>query len=168
LEWFPNAKIIHTFRDPRAIVVSTIKKIHKNQRGSLKSKVSSAPAWLIDPLITPVETFHISQAWFDAARLHAQYEQSYPQSYRLLRFEDFISDPETQIRQVCEFLELPFQAEMLAEVVTVGSSFENQHLGARGFDQKAAERWKDHINPLVKAWFSTLGRQQLEQFGYTP
>lgn len=168
LEWFPRAKIIHTFRDPRAIVVSTVKKVEKKQRGSLKAKLTSWPSWLVDPLITPVETLHISQAWFDAARLHARYEKQYPQNYRLLRFEDFISDPEAQIRQTCEFLEIPFQNEMLAEVVTVGSSFDNQRFGTSGFDAKAAERWKGHINPLVKAWFSTLGRKQLEQFGYTP
>jgi hypothetical protein len=168
LEWFPQAKIIHTFRDPRAIVVSTIKKVRTKQRGSLYSKVLSGPGWLLDPLITPVETFHISQAWFDAAHLHTRYEKFYPQQYRLVRFEDLINEPPKQIKQICDFLEIPFQEAMLAEVDTVNSSYQAQRHSASGFEKKATERWKEHINPLVKAWFSTMGRKQLKQFGYTP
>src|SRR5262245_27235203 len=93
LEWFPQAKIVHMFRDPRAIIVSKLKKVGVRGREGPKKKFSATPEWLIDPLVDPIEVIHMTKAWFDAARLHMVYEQQYPQRYYLLRFEDLMSDP---------------------------------------------------------------------------
>jgi hypothetical protein len=166
LKWFPQAKVIHTFRDPRAIIVSKLKKVKERGREGPKIKFSALPGWLLDPFIDPIEVLHMTKAWFDAARLHIQYEQSYPRSYRLLRFEDLITEPERQIKQICDFLEIPFEREMLEEIYVVGSSYQSRRRGANGFDQRTLERWKDHINPLIRAWFSILGRKHLRRFGY--
>jgi hypothetical protein len=167
MEWFPGAKIIHTFRDPRGIIVSKLKKVEKGLEGP-QVRFASLPWWLLDPLIAPIEVAHISKFWFDAVRLHAKYEQMYPQQYYLLRFEDMVSDPGKQIRQLCRFLNIEFDPAMLEEVIQVGSSYQAERLGPSGIDQKAADRWREHINPLVKLWFSVSGRKQLKKFGYTP
>jgi hypothetical protein len=167
LEWFPEAKLIHTFRDPRGIIVSKLKKVEKGSEGP-QVRFSYLPWWLLDPLIAPIEVLHISKFWFDAVRLHARYEQMYPKQYYLLRFEDLVSDPDKQIRQICHFLNIEFDPRMLAEVTQVGSSYQVQRHGPAGIDQKAADRWREHINPLIKLWFSISGRKQLEKFGYTP
>jgi hypothetical protein len=168
LEWFPKAKVIQTFRDPRAIVVSTIKKIQKKKEGGLRAKVANMPDWIIDRLVGPVEVLHISQAWLDAARLHAYYEKQYPQQYRLVKFEDIINDPENQVRQICNFLEIDFHKDMLIKVDNLNSSYYTQRHSTDGFDPMTIERWKNHINPIAKVWFSTLGREHLKKFGYIP
>jgi hypothetical protein len=166
-EWFPQAKVIQTFRDPRAIFVSNLKKVRKG-KGGLKVKVEFLPGKLLDPFVAPVELLHITKAWLDAVRLHIKYEQLYPQRYRMVRFEDLINKPEIEVRQICDFLDIPFATTMLEEIAIVGSSFQSQRRVSGGFDMAAAERWQDHINPFVKAWFSISGKRQLQKFGYTP
>lgn len=167
LEWFPQAKIIHTFRDPRAIFVSTLKFMKTGEWG-LKAKLPSVPPWLLDPVIHPIEVLRITKVWFDAVRLHATYEQLYPQQYHFVRFEDLISDPAGQLQHICGFLNVPFESQMLEEVAVVGSSFYAQPRVVTGLDRKATERWREHIHPLVKAWFSILGSKHLKKFGYLP
>jgi hypothetical protein len=68
VEWFPEAKIIHTFRDQRAILVSTIKKVQKKKEGSLRAKVSHMPEWLLDLSIT-----HISAKQMGCDKLSPYY-----------------------------------------------------------------------------------------------
>jgi hypothetical protein len=133
LEWFPGAKIIHTFRDPRGIIVSKLKKVEKGLEGP-QVRYSYLPEWLLDPLITPIEVVHITKFWFDAARLHAKYEQLYPHQYHLVRFEDLISEPEKQIRQICDFLNIDFENAMLDEINIVGSSYQSERRGPAGID----------------------------------
>ena len=166
LDWFPAAKVVHTFRDPRAIAVSTVKKVEKKKRGSLRAKLPRLPAWLTERLIRPVEMLHISRAWLEAARLHGEYERKYPERYRLLRFEDLISDPENTIRGVCDFIGVPFVPEMTGQVEVINSSYLAGRHGADGFDKQVLERWRDHIGPLASAWWSLAGRRQLKRFGY--
>jgi hypothetical protein len=166
-EWYPNVKIIHTFRDPRAIFTSALKRVKSGKWGP-KGKLPMLLDRLLDPLLDPLEVLHITKIWFDAVKLHARYEQRYPQQYHMVRFEDLITEPERQIRQVCSFLEVPFESRMLDDIAVVGSSFHAQHRAGDGIDQTVARRWEEHINPLARAWFSILGRKQLERFGYIP
>lgn len=166
-DWYPNSKIIHTFRDPRGIFVSTLKRVKAGKWG-LKAKFPSLPGRLVDPLSNPLAVMHTTMTWFDAVRLHFEYAQMYPGRYHLVRFEDMIADPETQVRQVCEFLEIPFQPRMLREVTVVGSSYRAERRGPSGFDQQAIDRWQEHIDPPIRAWFALLGKKQLRRFGYTP
>jgi hypothetical protein len=164
LAWFPEAKIIHTFRDPRAITVSRIKKVDNREIG-LSYKYPGLPKWLADPLDPPYEVFHIGQVWLKAVRLHSQYEALYPHNYHMVRFEDLVTNPERQITAICQFLDIPFEPTML-EIVVVGSSYQAQKTG--GFDTSALERWKAHLNPLARVWYATLAKKHLKRFGYTP
>jgi hypothetical protein len=75
----------------------------------------------------------------------------YRQQYRLLKFEDLVSDPENQIKQTCNFLEIDFQSEMLTKVDNLNSSYNAQRHSTNGFDPSTLERWKDYINPVTNA-----------------
>lgn len=167
LEWYPNAKIIHTFRDPRGIFTSTLKRIQSGKWG-LKAVFPSVPARLLAPLDVPSAVVHTTNAWLDAVRLHITYKQMYGPQYHLVRFEDLIGDPEAQVRQICAFLDVPFDPKMVAETRVVSSSYQPHRRGAYGFDTQAAHRWQEHINPLIRAWFAILGRKYLKVFGYRP
>lgn len=168
LEWFPRAKVLHTIRDPRAVIVSKLKKVNEKPRDGLEKKYTALPPWLLAPLTDPLEIAHTSRAWLDAARLHTVYERRYPDAYRLVRFEDLVGDPEREISRICEFVGIPFERRMMDDVHVVASSFQSKHRGSAGIDQAALERWRGHSHPLVNAGFSILGRAQLKRFGYTP
>jgi hypothetical protein len=166
-EWFPRVKIIHTFRDPRAIFASALKRVKSGKWGP-KGMLPSSVGRLLDPLLDPLEVLHVTKIWFDAVKLHAQYERAYPGRYHLVRFEDMIAEPEEQVRQVCNFLEIPYESRLMDGIAVVGSSYHAQHRTGSGIDQSAVRRWEEHINPLARAWFSILGRKHLEKFGYAP
>jgi hypothetical protein len=153
-EWFPEARVIHLFRDPRAIINAQMKQVQAGYDG-LKVKFPSLPAWLLDPFVAPVELLRITNAWLDAARLHTRYERSYPERYYLIRFEELISEPQRQVKQACEFLGIPFDGEMLEGSVITDPCI-----------KKAIEHEQEEVNPLVGAWFSILCRNQLRRFGY--
>jgi hypothetical protein len=166
-EWFPAGRFIHTFRDPRAIYASRIVRSEAGKRG-MKARLPGIPARLLDPILAPLEVVETSRVWLDAARLHRRYERVLGERYRLIRFEDLVTEPEATVRGVCEFIGIPYAAELLEQTVVVGSSFEEDRHAAAGFDRRSVDRWRTRIHPLVRTWFGVVGRRELKRFGYRP
>lgn len=165
LEWFPQAKVVHSFRDPRAIFASRFKKVNQGRDG-LRIKYAAMPQLMLQRCVGPVETLYVTRAWLDAARLHFKYQESYPTQYHLLQFENLICQPAKEIERLCNFLEFAVEPQMLHEVDVVGSSFNSQRLVRTGFDRSVVDRWRSHISPWLNAWFLIAGRKYLHQFGY--
>jgi hypothetical protein len=161
LEWFPKACVIHTFRDPRAVFVSEFYN-RWNQPGFKAFPYKQLRP--IKPLYSAYILLHMSIEWFLAARYHFKYNERYPDNYYLLKFEDLIGDPEHQLGQLCSFLEIEFQNEMLGQKV-INTGFASRR-GIAGFDKQAIDRWKDHISPLSRAWFSLWAKKYLNELGY--
>jgi hypothetical protein len=157
MEWFPNGKIIHMLRDPRAIFVSELRR-----RKSLAITIPYKHLKRVDFLFELFIVLQTTLAWFESILRYHKYRELYPNNYYLLRFEDLVNDPEKHIRRVCDFLEVDFQKKMLDQVV-VSRGF---RLGQAGFDAQAATRWKEHVAPWINAWFLFGFRRYLEEFGY--
>ncbi len=107
-------------------------------------------------------TLYITITWLYAVRLHRQYEKRYPRNYHLIRFEDLISEPEKNVRELCEFLDIEFHPQIL-KPKRVGSSFTREQ--TIGFDAKTLTRWQTHLKPWMKIWMSVLGKKYLREFG---
>jgi hypothetical protein len=165
--WFPDARFIHTFRDPRAIYASRLVRTGEGRRG-MKARLPKVPARVLDPLLAPLEVVETSRVWLDAARLHRRHARELGERYRLIRFEDLVADPRGVVTEICAFVGIPFDEHLLDETVVVGSSFEEERHAAQGFDRRSVDRWRDHVHPLVKAWFGIIGRRELRRFGYRP
>jgi hypothetical protein len=166
-EWFPQARFIHTFRDPRAIYASRIVRSEAGTRG-MKARLPGVPARLLDPILAPIEVLETSRVWLDAARLHHRHAAALAERYRLVRFEDLVTEPEATLRGVCDFIGIPFDPGLLEETVVVGSSFEQDRHAAAGFDRSSVDRWRSRVHPLVRRWFGMVGRRELRRFGYEP
>jgi hypothetical protein len=146
LEWFPNSRIIHTFRDPRAIFASELRR-----RRLRPSSFPYNKLYRTRPLFFLFILLQVTYAWYRAIKLHFKYEKLYLDRYRLLQFEQLIANPEKCVRELCSFLCIDFNYEMLE--VKVGS--DGFKYGQSGFDRDAPERWK-HVNPSwVNRWFSS-------------
>lgn len=158
LDWFPDAKIVHTFRDPRAILASEWKRL-----------LSSSDGWFgercLKGLYSLVIVLYVSFTWLYAAKLHRRYSKEYPNNYVLSKYEDFVSNPETSVREVCSSLGLEFSDSML-ETALQGSSYTAEK--TPGFDNSAIDRWRQHLKPWMRSWITLLGRRQLKDFGYRP
>jgi hypothetical protein len=165
--WFPEARFIHTFRDPRAIYASRIVRSEAGKRG-MKARLPGVPSRLLDPILAPLEVAETTRVWLDAARLHHRQAPVLGKRYRLVRFEDLVTEPERTVSAVCEFIGIPYEAGLLEETVVVGSSFEADRHATAGFDPRSVDRWRTHVHPLVRRWFGVVGGRQLREFGYEP
>jgi hypothetical protein len=162
LTWFPNAKIVHTFRDPRAILASHLKKVQK-------TKVLSTDGGLLNKVIVQTPSLSVSAyitvAWLQAVRLHNRYAQRYPNSYFLSVFEELIEKPVQQIQKLCSFLDIEFEDKML-DPRMVDSSFEGVQEKA-GFNRHTMDEWKTYLNPWLQHWITFCCQKHLKNFGYT-
>ncbi|HET9417246.1 MAG TPA: sulfotransferase [Candidatus Limnocylindria bacterium] len=163
--WFPEARFIHTFRDPRGIYLSELKQLRQGRWGP-KAKYPNLPRWLLDPVLAPIQLVRTTLAWRRAARVHRAAQKSLGPRYLLVRFEDLVADPDRVVRDVCDFIEVPFDGAMLEGTVVVGSSFEDRRHAGTGFRRDAATRWRAEINPLARIWFSIALAGELPRFGY--
>jgi hypothetical protein len=157
LEWFPNAVVIHTFRDPRAIYMSRKKKAEKetSRRRGLRR---------LGVVFELVSSMHVMINWLRVARCHEKYLRMYPERYLLSRYEDLVLNPEPSLKKMCSLIGIELTEPMLQQTV-VNSSYLPD--GAAGFDREAVERWRTHIDPIVHRWFNLWCKPWLNKFGYS-
>ncbi len=162
LTWFPQAKVIHTFRDLRAIFVSERDKKFVQDGVPWRYRLFRRSPLIFEMYISS----NVIVNWLRLAQLHEQYQKRYPNNYYLCRFEDMVSNPAVELKKICDFLEIDFTQAMLQQ------SFQNSSLvprnQAQGFDKSAAERWRTHLHPTTHKWLVWWSKKQLQAFGYPP
>ena len=89
---YPGLKIIHMIRDPRDRYEASLARWPEG-----KGRAGGASA-----------------RWLYSTGLAEQHRQRYPDRYKIVRFETMVEEPEVTLREVCTFLNEPFQPEMLA------------------------------------------------------
>src|SRR5206468_3062149 len=161
LAWFPDCKIVHITRDPRAMAMSKT-----NDPSGTAIKVLQNPrlAWTIRKLTI---WFVIAQ-YRSTSRLHVQYKDL--PNYRLFRYEDLLARPENVLRELCEFIEVDFTEDLLHPEK---GRHEHQPSSLTGkqrkaFDAEAAIRWQTLIPSFDKWLITTLTRRSMKRFGYYP
>lgn len=158
LEWFPNAKIIHTFRDPRAIYASRKKKAESAGRRPGKAGLRR-----LGVAFQLVSSLHVIANWRRIEKHHQRYQEQFPGRYTLLKYEDLVLEPQATLERLCHFLDIPLTEPMLQQTV-INSSFLPD--GAAGFDSGAITRWRKHMDPLLQRWFKFWLGPQLRKYGY--
>ena len=158
LEWFPKSKVIHTFRDPRAIFTSRKKKAEKKKQKVLNTVIRKTG--LVFEIFS---SLHVITNWRRVKRLDEQYRQRFPDRYILLKYEDLVCAPKATIQALCQFLGVDYSEAMLQQTM-VNSSYLPD--GAAGFDGAAADRWREHLDPLLNRWFILWGNKYLRESGY--
>lgn len=158
LGWFPQARIIHMMRDPRGIFVSEWRRRQKEAQSFPYRQLKRIP--ILMKLVILLQT---TITWREGAQRCQENQRKYPLNYYVQRFEDLVSDPETQVRDLCGFIGVPFQPIMLEQTV-VSQGFQEKQTG---FDAGAANRWKKHITPWIESWFRFWLGEAMEKFGYS-
>ena len=158
LEWFPNAKIIHTFRDPRAVYSSRKKKAEDKAGQSTQSGLRR-----LGVIFELASSLHVIVNWRRVVRSHQKYEAQFPGRYTMMKYEDLVRQPEATLTRLCSFLNIPLTQSMLSQTV-VNSSFLPD--GGVGFDAGSVTRWRKHMDPLVQRWFLMWLGPKLREYGY--
>lgn len=151
-KWYPDAKIVHVIRDPRAIAAS-----RSNDPGGTQIRVRENPrlGFLIRKLSM---AFGVAQYMW-ASRLHKRFRNW--ENYALFRFEDLLADPERDVRRLCDFTETPFLPAMLHPKAGQASSFTGKT--SSGFNRDAVNHWKKMISPFEERlirWFTWSSRKR--------
>lgn len=137
LSWFPECRIIHVMRDPRAFFAS---QIYKYARQSSFSDAVKRVALYAPMLVHAMLQFSWSAKVYGANR--------HLSNYYLSRYEDIVLDPEGSIRRLCDFVNIDFSSSMLS-IPVVDSSHKIDDIG---ISRKSLESWKRRISrPSQKA-----------------
>ena len=134
LELYPDAKIINMIRDPRDVLLS--------QKGKWKRRFLGAKKIPLQEALRAKINYHpvtISKLWnsaITAGAKFAQHERVYS-----LNFEELLQNPETKVREICDFVGLSFEPSLL-EVPQIGSSTASDTPKKTGIDASKAGNWR--------------------------
>ena len=147
-EIFPTTKFLNVVRDPRA-VVSSLLKVGARAR---EKDVSSAP--YTQSVFAAIDK--VRQCVRAGFKAHA----AHPERVKTIVYEELIESPASVIEEVCEFLGIEWQPDM----VEPGSK---SHLGEQAITVKSGEVWYDkssyNRNPdrqSLNAWKTDLTTAQ--------
>lgn len=161
LQWFPDSKIIHITRDPRAVALSKT-----NDPSGTAIKVFRHPrlAWLIRKL----SVWLVIAQYRRTARIHWRFRHL--DNYKLFRYEDLLAEPEKTLRSLCEFIDIDFTQDLLHPEAGVHLHQPSSLTGKqkKAFDPSAAVRWQDVIPALDKWLITNLTKRSMRTLGYDP
>jgi len=161
LEWFPDCRIMHITRDPRAMAMSKT-----NDPSGTAIKVLRHPrlAWIIRKLSV---WFVIAQYW-RTARVHRRFRKL--SNYKLFGYEDLLAQPEKTLRELCKFIDVEFSEDFLHPETGRHEHQPSSLTGKQGkaFDASAAVRWHTVISPFDKWIITVLTKESMKRLDYDP
>jgi len=173
LQWFPDGKILHIIRDPRAVLTSQHKRLTLmlEDRGGSWTLVTRLKRLCYSPVIV----LYILSYWGRAIRIDRRLTKSHPRNYMSVQFEKLIAAPEETTKEICRFLCIPWDPKMV-EPPKRDSSFidpadvQRKVERGTGMDREATDRWRTHIRPWMKFAVRLFGAlfypKELKRLGY--
>lgn len=134
LTLYPDARFVVMVRDLRDVLLS-----QKNRWKRRRLGAKGTPWWNALRTWAGYHPVTISLLWRSGVSAGDRYKDD--PRVRVLRFEDLLTDPEGQLKNVCETAGIDYDPAML-DVPRVGSSHQADRPSERGLDPGAAGRWK--------------------------
>jgi len=132
LKFYPEAKFLHIIRNPYSNLVA-LRKYSQHVR-----KTSKFP-YLKNILFSLYNSFYF--LYKNSRLIH---------SYKVVRYEDILTNPEQTMREVAEFLEISFQDSLLMPTM-FSEKWQGNSTSQVKFDSISktnVDRWKKEITPL--------------------
>lgn len=144
---YPQAKFVHIVRNPYANFVSLRK---------YKSVGFGYPL-----LKRMARTFQNSYKYLiENPKQIAQ--------YKVLRYEDILSDSQTVMSDLAAFLEIPFEDVLLtpSHLGEIWSGNSTSGKGFKGLSDANLDKWKESIHPVESKLVNTVGKDVLNLYNY--
>lgn len=144
---FPDLRVIHSVRDPRANVMSQ------------RTRWPSTNLW------------EAASRWRASIREGRRWQQRGVTPYLEVRYEDLVRTPEAVCSGICEFLGIPFEPALLDfDHVEREWKPTNPGEGAKrhyqGFEQQRVDKWKKHMQPAEVKLIEDRCAEGMALFGY--
>ena len=158
LEYYPDARIIHMVRDPRAVLLSQKKRWRRPFLAKNVPKKEVIRYWLNYHPIT------ISQLW--KANIRAMVRVAEDRRVCTLKYEDLLLRSVEETQKICQFLGIDYQADLL-EVPQVNSSNEEDRPEKRGIDRQRANIWREGgLNQVELYWCQQINHSLMTKYDY--
>jgi len=146
---FPQAKIIHTIRDPRDRYASVRKRF-----GGDNPRIGASTARMLLSI--------------NAARKNLK---KYPENYMIIRFEDLVSDPEKMCRKICQFIGEEYDPVMLTmeganRYKNSGGNSSFEKISPGSISTKPVGRYKKVLTGPEMAFIQLFARKIMKEFNY--
>lgn len=158
LRAYPNARVINMVRDPRDVLLS--------QRSKWKRRFLGGSSIPMREAIRAWCNYHpwlVSRLWVSCVEYAQEINHD---RFMSIRFEDILINPDHEIRKLCDFLGLPFEADML-NAPQIGSSSGLDSPDKIGINKERAGGWKKNGMPrddrLLCEW---VCRDQMKHLEY--
>ena len=162
-EYLPGSKFICIVRDPRAVALS--------QKGRWKRRMyGQGQQPIVKEVLRSWCTYNpllMAKIWKNNLKLSEKYLQN-PNFYRL-KYESLVSQPEVELRALCQFLEIKYSDSMLA-VPAIGSSLAKDYESAAGMSNIHELKWldKELFTENERFLVEMVVKQQIRDLGYHP
>ncbi|MDD5439072.1 MAG: sulfotransferase [Candidatus Omnitrophica bacterium] len=153
IDMFPEGKVIHILRDPRAVL------------SSWKRGIGPGEFRYLHAMFNCLDCLHYAEEFKRTLS---------PKNYFPVRYEDIVADPSCWVGKLCDFLDIKFEEIMLQperwkdvlsdHVLDLGrSSFDGTVVG---FSPMRANRWKDVIEDWELCLIESFMGDVLVRHGY--
>ncbi len=148
---FPNAKLLVTLRDPRAILATQIA-LEKTRRTNRFS------------------VYYVIAHWHVAAKLARRVRAGdFPGLF--VQFEQLVSEPAGVMKNICDYLEVAFDPEIILTPTKIGQSWGGNSAAQTAFSKVSAEpasRWEKELSEDEIGWVEWHCRDLMAELGYEP
>jgi len=148
---YPGARILHMMRDPRDRYASVQTRWERRLGGTGAGMAE----------------------WLSSSRFASVNADRYPDQYRVIRYEDLAARPEATMRDVCEFIDEPYDAAMLG--MEGASSFRDQgsnsSYGARpaaAISTDSIGRYREVLSAAQIKFIESVAHKAMQRFEYEP
>ena len=159
LDFFPEAKVINLVRDQRDVLLSQKNKWKRRFLGAKSIPLIEAIRSFVNyhPILT-------AKVWDSSLYQTTKFRSN--SRVKIIKFEDLLLDSRIQVLDICRFLEIDFQENML-KVPVIGSSTENDSKSELVIDSSKINKWKKGGLTKSEIYLSqSLSCNMMDEFGY--
>ena len=159
LDYFPEAKVINMVRDQRDVLLSQKNKWKRRFLGASAIPLSEAIRSYINyhPILT-------AKVWNSSLEHSVKFLGN--SRVKVIKFEELLTESDSVVKGICQFLEIDFQENMLL-VPMVGSSTEQDTKSELLIDSSKIEKWKGGGLNSAEIYLSQLmSKSMMQKFNY--
>jgi hypothetical protein len=149
---YPDAKFIFLFRHPFAVAASITESFNRGRLGDYTHRIDL----------------------FEGPKMLAEGYKNMRAPSIALRYEDLVDDSEACLKQICNYLEIPFEIEMVQNFIKVPVGAMGDQFGSRqlsSISSSSSDKWKDvfstqYRKKYLERYITSLDSSTVKIMGY--